>query len=165
MISDPLHRTLTLWGIATAAVAAALIHWVDIPIASFFYAQRETPWVAFFSAITDFANGVIWYSVALIGIIVAAVRHGKRARRPNPQRPRPRRPPRMPLPPHRPGQAASSPSANVPGRRAPACRAAASSAAPGTPACRTTRKRGAPRCRSRTRPPPGAEPPPGVAPS
>ena len=86
MISDPLHRTLALWGIATAAVAAALIQWVDIPIASFFYAQRETPWVAFFSAITDFANGVIWYSVALIGVIVAAVRHGKRAKRPNPPR-------------------------------------------------------------------------------
>lgn len=86
MMSDPLHRTLALWGIATAVVTAALIQWVDIPIASFFYAQRETPWVAFFSAITDVANGVIWYSLALIGVIVAVVRHGKRAKHPNPPR-------------------------------------------------------------------------------
>lgn len=48
MMSDPLHRALVLWGVATAVIAASLIHWVDIPVASFFYAQRETPWVAFF---------------------------------------------------------------------------------------------------------------------
>lgn len=86
MMSDPLHRALVLWGVATAVIAASLIHWVDIPVASFFYAQRETPWVAFFSAITDLANGFIWYSVALIGVIIAWVRHGKRAKLSDPAR-------------------------------------------------------------------------------
>jgi len=83
MMSDPLHRALALWGIATAVIAASLIQWIDLPIASFFYAHRETTWVAFFAAITDFANGVIWYSVALIGVGVAAFRHSARAKRPN----------------------------------------------------------------------------------
>jgi membrane-associated phospholipid phosphatase len=83
MISDPLHRTLVLWGVATAIIAAALIQWLDLPIASFFYMHRESAWVAFFAAITDFANGAIWYSVALIGVGVAAFRHSTRAKQPN----------------------------------------------------------------------------------
>ncbi|MCA0199487.1 MAG: phosphatase PAP2 family protein [Proteobacteria bacterium] len=88
MISDPLHRALALWGVATAIAAATLMHWVDIPVALFFYAHRETAWVAFFAAITDFANGFIWYSLCLIGIAVATVRHGPKAKRPNPVRKR-----------------------------------------------------------------------------
>lgn len=88
MISDPLHRSLVLWGIATAVVAAALIQFVDQPVAVFFNTHKGTPWVAFFAAITDFANGFIWYSAALIGIGVAAWRHGTRAKTPNPARKR-----------------------------------------------------------------------------
>lgn len=86
MMSDPLHRALALWGVATAITAAALMHWIDIPIAQFFYAHRETAWVGFFAAITDFANGVIWYSLCVIGIAAAAVRHGAKAKLPNPAR-------------------------------------------------------------------------------
>ncbi len=88
MISDPLHRALALWGVATAITAAALIQWIDIPIAQFFHAHRGTAWVGFFAAITDFANGVIWYSLCLIGIAVAAARHGAKAKLPNPARKR-----------------------------------------------------------------------------
>jgi membrane-associated phospholipid phosphatase len=86
MMSDPLHRALVLWGIATAVIAAALIQWIDIPVATFFYGQRETGWVAFFAAITDFANGAIWYSLCLIGVLIAAFRHSARAKNPNPVR-------------------------------------------------------------------------------
>lgn len=86
MTSDPLHRTLLLAGIATAIAAAVLIQWVDIPVATFFYAHRESGWVAFFAAITDFANGAIWYSACLIGIGAAAFRHSGRAKQPNPVR-------------------------------------------------------------------------------
>ena len=88
MISDPLHRALALWGIATGIAAASLMHWIDIPIAQFFYARRETSWVAFFAAITDFANGFIWYSVCVIGIGLAYKRHGEKAKRPDPTRKR-----------------------------------------------------------------------------
>jgi membrane-associated phospholipid phosphatase len=86
MMYDPLHRALALWGVATAVIAASLIQWIDVPIASFFHAHRESTWVAFFAAITDFANGVIWYSVALVGVGVAAFRHSARAKHPNPSR-------------------------------------------------------------------------------
>lgn len=88
MMSDPLHRALALWGVATAITAAALIHWIDIPIAQFFYAHRETAWVGFFAAITDFANGFIWYSLCLIGMAVAVLRHGAKAKQPKPARKR-----------------------------------------------------------------------------
>lgn len=86
MMSDPLHRALALWGLATAVIAASLIQWVDIPIAEFFYSRRETTWVAFFAAITDFANGAIWYSLCLIGIGVAWFRLSPKAKRPDPAR-------------------------------------------------------------------------------
>lgn len=86
MMSDPLHRALALWGVATAVIAASLIQWVDIPIAEFFYDHRETGFVTFFKAITDFANGVIWYSLCLIGIGVAWFRLSPRGKWPNPAR-------------------------------------------------------------------------------
>lgn len=85
-MSDPLHRALTLWGIATAVIAAALVQWVDIPVANFFYAHRASGWVGFFAAITDLANGAIWYSLCLIGIAVAFLRHSKKRKKPNPER-------------------------------------------------------------------------------
>lgn len=88
MMSDPLHRVLALWGVATAIAATTLITFVDVPIAQFFYAHRETAWVGFFAAITDFANGFIWYSLCLIGIATAALRHGAKAKQPNPVRKR-----------------------------------------------------------------------------
>lgn len=86
MIPDRLNRALALWGIATAVAAAALVQWADFPIANFFYSHRESGWVAFFAAITDLANGAIWYSVCLVGVGVAALRHSTRARTPNPDR-------------------------------------------------------------------------------
>ncbi|MGE4064080.1 MAG: phosphatase PAP2 family protein [Rhodospirillaceae bacterium] len=85
MMPDPLHRALVLWGVATAITAAALIQWIDVPVATFFYAHRESGWVTFFTAITDLANGVIWYSVCLVGV-AAAARHSARSKRPNPAR-------------------------------------------------------------------------------
>jgi membrane-associated phospholipid phosphatase len=85
-MTDPLHRTLVLWGIATAVTAAALMQWADVPIATFFHTHRESGWVAFFAAITDLANGAIWYSVCVIGIAAAALRHSRRAKHPNPTR-------------------------------------------------------------------------------
>ncbi|MCC6912250.1 MAG: phosphatase PAP2 family protein [Rhodospirillaceae bacterium] len=88
MMSDPLHRALALWGVATAITAAALMQWVDIPIAEFFHAHRGTAWVGFFAAITDFANGLIWYPLCLIGMALAAVRHGAKAKQPDPARKR-----------------------------------------------------------------------------
>ena len=71
MISDPLYRALALWGVATAIVTAASVLWIDIPVANFFYAQRESAWVAFFAAITDFANGVV--KAAAFGLAISLV--------------------------------------------------------------------------------------------
>lgn len=81
-----LHWKLMWWGIATLALVPVLVVWADIPIAVFFHDHRDTTWVAFFAAITDFANGVIWYSVALVGIVAAALRHSNKAKVPNPAR-------------------------------------------------------------------------------
>ncbi len=73
-----LQRQLLLAGVGVALITAALITWVDIPLALFFESQRETWWVAFFEAITDFASGWIWYSVAVLGLLAAYLRHKRR---------------------------------------------------------------------------------------
>ena len=78
-MSDPLHRRLLIGGIVTAIICAALITWVDVPLALHFNGFRETWWAETFNFITDFANGAIWYSLAVIGLIAAYVRHKKRA--------------------------------------------------------------------------------------
>ena len=61
-----LRRQLLWAGAGTALVTAALIIWVDIPMALFFEGHRETWWVGFFERITDFASGWIWYPVAVL---------------------------------------------------------------------------------------------------
>jgi len=83
--STALGRRLFWWGCATAAATAALILWVDIPLALFFNGYRTTAIVSFFAAITDLANGVIWYSIAVAGIGIAFFRHKTRFAAPNPE--------------------------------------------------------------------------------
>ena len=73
-----LRRQLLWAGAGTALVTAALIIWVDIPMALFFEGHRETWWVGFFERITDFASGWIWYPVAVLGLGAAYVRHKRR---------------------------------------------------------------------------------------
>lgn len=77
-MTDPLHRNLLIGGIVTAIVVAALITWVDVPLALYFNGYRQTWWAESFNFITDFANGGIWYSFAVLMIIVAYMRHRKR---------------------------------------------------------------------------------------
>lgn len=65
---SPLAQRLWMWGVITAGVSIGLMMWADIPVALYFHDYRDTTWVGFFAAITDFANGAIWYALALIGI-------------------------------------------------------------------------------------------------
>ena len=71
---SPLAQRLWVWGLVTGAASAGLILWADVPIALFFHAYRDTGWANFFAIITDFANGAIWYMVAVLGIGAAYVR-------------------------------------------------------------------------------------------
>jgi len=72
-----LRRQLLLAGVFTALVAAALITWVDVPLALYFNSYRQTWWADSFAFVTDFANGGIWYSLAVLGIAFAYWRHKK----------------------------------------------------------------------------------------
>lgn len=68
-----------LWsGLATAIITAALMVWVDAPLAQFFNGYRQTAWVDGFNFITDFASGGIWYPLAVVGVAVAYFRHNIR---------------------------------------------------------------------------------------
>lgn len=58
-----------------AGAIAALMLWGDDDIARWFRPQRDTAWAGFFAAITDFASGWLWYSVALTGLAGAYIRH------------------------------------------------------------------------------------------
>lgn len=78
-----LQRTLLLWGSLTGAVVAGLMVRVDASLAWYFNGHRDTSWVGVFAAITDFANGFIWFSVAALGVAAAALRHRVLARIPN----------------------------------------------------------------------------------
>ena len=68
-----LARQLWIWGSVTALASVASILWVDIPLALLLNTYRDTPWADFFAAITDFANGAIWYALAVLGMGVAYV--------------------------------------------------------------------------------------------
>ncbi len=81
-MSDTLNRQLLLGALVTAVVVAALMTWVDVPLALTLENYRDTWWMHFFNTITNFASGFIWYPVAVIGLITAYVRHKKRL--PNP---------------------------------------------------------------------------------
>jgi membrane-associated phospholipid phosphatase len=82
-VKGALERNLLAWGLVTALCVVPVITWLDAPIAYYFNSFKGTALFSFFQAITDFANGVIWYSLALIGIGVAYARHSKRAKTPN----------------------------------------------------------------------------------
>lgn len=76
----PFTRILSLsgclwaWGLGTTVVVIMLMAWADKSIALTFNAYRNTEWAYFFAAITDGANGVIWYSIAILGIGTAYLR-------------------------------------------------------------------------------------------
>ena len=83
MMSTETLRGRLLWsGGGAALITTALMVWVDMPLALFFQSYKETAWVRFFTFITDFANGAIWYTAAVLGIAVAYLRH--KIRVPNP---------------------------------------------------------------------------------
>ncbi len=71
---SPLAQRLWAWGCATAVVVAIFMMSVDIPLALYFHSYRDTEWANFFAAITDFANGAIWYALAVLGIGTAYLR-------------------------------------------------------------------------------------------
>ncbi len=72
-----------LWtGFGTAVATAVLMVWVDAPLALFFHGYRDTMWVEFFNIITNLANGAIWYTVAVIALAAAYIRHKVRASNP-----------------------------------------------------------------------------------
>jgi membrane-associated phospholipid phosphatase len=52
-----------------------LMRWVDGPLASMFQNYHDQTWWKFFAFITDFANGFIWYPLAVVGLLSAWVRH------------------------------------------------------------------------------------------
>ena len=74
-----LRRRLLIAGVFTAVAVAVLMTWIDVPLALFFNGYRQTWWAEFFNIITNFANGGIWYSVAVLGIGAAYLRHRKKA--------------------------------------------------------------------------------------
>jgi membrane-associated phospholipid phosphatase len=57
--------------LATLVVCAALMAWIDQPLALFMARFRDTRFVAAFEIITNLANSAIWYSVALTGMVLA----------------------------------------------------------------------------------------------
>ena len=72
----PLGRApFLLYTAGTAIAIAALMTWGDEPLARFMLARRDSDIVRFFAAITDFASGYLWYSVALTGLMVAYIRY------------------------------------------------------------------------------------------
>jgi membrane-associated phospholipid phosphatase len=71
---SPFARKLLWLSAALLLPIPILMRWVDGPLATFFQGYLETPWWKFFAFITDFANGVIWYSLAVIGLLSAWVR-------------------------------------------------------------------------------------------
>jgi membrane-associated phospholipid phosphatase len=76
MTGNPLTRApFLVFTVLTALAIAGLMMWGDEPLARFLRGYRFTAGADFFAAITDFANGVLWYSVALTGLAVAYTRH------------------------------------------------------------------------------------------
>ena len=73
-----LRRRLLIAGVLTAIVVAALMTWVDVPLALYFNGYRQTWWAELFNTITNFANGAIWYTVGVLGIGAAYLRHKKK---------------------------------------------------------------------------------------
>ena len=75
-MTNPLTRLpFLIYSAVTAAAIAVLMLWGDEPLMRLLRPERNTPLVEFFASITDFANGVLWYSVALTGLAVAVTRY------------------------------------------------------------------------------------------
>ncbi len=72
---SPFGRRLLWFTAAMLLPVPVFMRWIDGPLAAQFQTYHETLWWKFFAAITDFANGFIWYSLALIGLLSAWVRH------------------------------------------------------------------------------------------
>ncbi len=70
-----LRRGLLIGGLITALLTAASMFFVDVPLALFFNSYRQTAWADFFAFITDFANGAIWYSLAVLAIGAAYLKY------------------------------------------------------------------------------------------
>ncbi len=70
-----LSAPFLIYTVLNAAAIAALMLWGDEPIARWLQPHRRTDWAEFFAAITDFASGWLWYSVALTGLAGAYIRH------------------------------------------------------------------------------------------
>lgn len=64
-------RIVALSALPTAIVVAALIVWVDQPLATYAAQYSETAFVAAFRVVTLLANGTIWYALAILGMGVA----------------------------------------------------------------------------------------------
>lgn len=63
---------IVLFGLLPTAIAvAALIAWVDQPLATHMPQYAETPLIAAFRIITLLANGTIWFALAILGMGVA----------------------------------------------------------------------------------------------
>ncbi|MBX7197950.1 MAG: phosphatase PAP2 family protein [Rhodospirillaceae bacterium] len=73
--SPLLAPAFLIYTVLNAAAIVALMLWGDDDIARWFRPRRDTAWAAFFAAITDFASGWLWYSVALTGLAGAYVRY------------------------------------------------------------------------------------------
>ena len=65
------RQQLALATFATVIAVAALMLWVDHPLALWMAQFRKTAFVNVFEVITDLANSAIWYTVALVGILLA----------------------------------------------------------------------------------------------
>ena len=65
------RQQLALATFATGFAVAALMLWVDHPLALWMAQFRKTAFVNVFEVITDLANSAIWYTVALVGILLA----------------------------------------------------------------------------------------------
>lgn len=75
-MTNPLTRApFLIYTALTAAAIAALMMGGDERLVRLLRPRRDTPIVEFFASITDFANGFLWYSVALTGLAVAVIRY------------------------------------------------------------------------------------------
>src|SRR5207244_842997 len=69
-----LATRLVLAGVAALIVAALLLVWIDAPLALYLHSYSDSAWVGFFAAITNLANGAIWYSLTVIAILICLAR-------------------------------------------------------------------------------------------
>jgi len=78
---NPPWRLLLILGAATGTVCAALMLWVDVPVAMYMHQFADTRFTAIFAVVTNLANSAIWYCLALAAMGYALV-EGRRATSP-----------------------------------------------------------------------------------